>query len=132
MSQGNVEVVRAGFEAFDRGDWDDLLALLDPGVEWETTGQFVEGGTFRGWEGVREFLGLLSGEFKEFRARADNFADRGELVVADVHTTGIGRRSGAPAAVDFTLLASLRGGRLVHLRNFMNRSQALEAAGLSE
>ena len=100
-------------------------------MEWETTGQFVEGGTFRGREGVREFLGLLSGEFKEFRARADNFVDHGELVVADVHTTGVGRRSGAPATVDFTLLASLRDGRLVHLRNFMDRSEALQAAGLA-
>jgi ketosteroid isomerase-like protein len=131
MSRENVEVVRAGFEAFDRGDWDGLLGLLDPAVEWETTGQFLEGGAFRGPAGVREFLGLLSGEFEEFRARADNFVDRGEVVVADVHTTGMGRRSGAPAAVDFTLLASLRDGRLVHLRNFMDRSEAFEAAGLA-
>jgi ketosteroid isomerase-like protein len=131
MSQGNVEVVRAGFEAFDRGDWNHLLGLLDPGVEWETTAQFVEGGSLP-TGGRARVPRFACGEFEEFRARADNFADRGELVVADVHTTGIGRRSGAPAAVDFTLLASLRGGRLVRPRNFMNRSEALEAAGLSE
>jgi ketosteroid isomerase-like protein len=55
MSQENVEVVRAGFEAYNRGDVDALLGLLDPQVEW--TDQFVEGGTFRGREGVHEFLG---------------------------------------------------------------------------
>ena len=51
VSQENVELVHAGLDALNRGDWDAVLELLDPEVEWETTGQFVEGGVYRGREG---------------------------------------------------------------------------------
>ena len=34
MSQENVEVVKAAFAHGSRGDFDGLLALVDPRVEW--------------------------------------------------------------------------------------------------
>ena len=34
MSQENVEIVRANIDAFNRGDYDEALAVLDQDVEW--------------------------------------------------------------------------------------------------
>ena len=132
MSQENVEIVRVGFDALNRGEWDEVLELLDPEVEWETTGQFVEGGVYRGHEGVREFLETLGEEFDEFHSDAERFAEVGDLVVAEIQTSGIGKQSGARVEVEFTMLIHLAGGRITRLRNFMDRAQALEAAGLKE
>ena len=56
MSQENVEAVRTAFDAFSRDDWDALIGLLDPEIEWVTTGQFVGGQVYRGHAGVRDFL----------------------------------------------------------------------------
>ena len=66
MSQENVEAVRTAFDAFSRDDWDSLIGLLDPVIEWVTTGQFVGGQVHPGHAGVRDFLDALGGEFEAF------------------------------------------------------------------
>ena len=132
MSQENVEVVGTAFEAFSRGDWSTFIEFFDPEVEWLTTGQFVGGELYRGHAGVREFLDALSGEFEEFHAEPGNFSQASGVVVADTRVTGMGKRSGVPVELQFTVVVSLRGGRIVRVRNFLDRQEALEAAGLSE
>ena len=131
MSQENVEAVRTAFAAFSRDDWDALIGLLDPEIEWVTTGQFVGGQVYRGHAGVRDFLDALSGEFEAFRAEPENFAAASDVVVADTRVTGVGRRSEVPVELQFTVVVSLRDGRVVRVRNFLERQEALEAAGLS-
>jgi ketosteroid isomerase-like protein len=37
MSQENVEIVRASWEAWRRGDMDELFEFYDPAVEWDMT-----------------------------------------------------------------------------------------------
>ena len=132
MSQENVEVVKAAFEAFGRGDWRALVGCLDPEIEWVTTGQFVGGQLYRGHVGVREFLDTLGGEFDEFHAEPENFAQAPEVVVADTRVSGLGKRSGVPVELQFSIVVSLRDEKIVHVRNFLERQEALEAAGLSE
>ncbi len=48
MSQENVEIVRRGIDAFNRGE--EVLDLLDPEIEWTTRGIFVEPHTRSGHE----------------------------------------------------------------------------------
>jgi ketosteroid isomerase-like protein len=130
MSQENVDIVRAAFGAFGQDDWDALVTFLDPEIEWVTTGQFVGGQFYRGHAGVREFLNALSGEFEEFHAESENFAQASEVVVADTRVSGLGKRSGVPVELQFTVVVSFRNGQIVRVRNFLERREALEAAGL--
>jgi uncharacterized protein len=132
MSQENVEVVRAAFEAFGRSDWDALVGFLDPEIEWVPTGQFVGGQLYRGHAGVREFLDALGGEFEEFHAEPENFATASDVVVADTRVSGTGKRSGVPVELRFTLVVSLSNRKVIRVRNFLERQEALEAAGLSD
>ena len=132
MSQENVEVVKAAFEAFSRDDWSAFIELLDPEVEWFTTGQFVGGELYRGHAGVRDFVDALSGEFAEFHVEPGNFAQASSVVVADTRVSGMGKRSGVPVELQFTVVVLLRSGRIVQIRNFLERGEALEVAGLSE
>ena len=64
MSQENVEVVRALFDAAARRDSATVLALYDPDVEWDNTRGpmqgLVEGKVYRGYEGLRQW-------WREFR-----------------------------------------------------------------
>ena len=56
MSQENVEVVRAGFEAWNAGDMDAYGELLDPDVIIRMPEGWPEPGPFVGREAVlREF-----------------------------------------------------------------------------
>ena len=132
MSQEDVQVVRRSFDAYARDGLDGLLRYLDPEIEWTTTGAFVEAATYRGHEGVRQYLGSMLGEFEEVRSEPEELIDAGEQVVGTVRISGRGRRSGAAVDLTMTQVCLLRDGRIVRIRNYMNRSEALEAAGLSE
>jgi ketosteroid isomerase-like protein len=48
MSQENVDLVRRGYEALARGDFDALFQVLDPDVEIRDAANFPEAGVYRG------------------------------------------------------------------------------------
>ena len=57
MSQENVETLRGGFDAFARGDVDDVLERLEPDVDWSPAiGPILGVETVRGREALRRFL----------------------------------------------------------------------------
>jgi ketosteroid isomerase-like protein len=53
-------------------------------------------------------------------------------VLAIIHSTGQGRASGAPVEATWAQLVIVRNNKIVLLRSFLQKEQALEAAGLSE
>jgi ketosteroid isomerase-like protein len=55
-----------------------------------------------------------------------------EMVVAVIAMRAHGRDSGAPVELQVGFVHEVRDGRIVRDRVFTSRSQALEAAGLSE
>ena len=74
----------------------------------------------------------LGGEFDDFKAEVESLTDAGDVVVVETRGSGVGKRSGAQVEIEFTILVKLREGRVTRLRNFMDRAEALEAAGLVE
>jgi ketosteroid isomerase-like protein len=61
------------------------------------------------------------------------FIDAGAgVVVAVIAMAGSGRGSGAPMDAPAAFVYEMRDGKVVRDRAFSSRSQALEAAGLSE
>jgi ketosteroid isomerase-like protein len=52
MSQENVKVVRAQFEAWNKGDMDAYRELYDPDVMWRAAEGWPEPGPFVGREAV--------------------------------------------------------------------------------
>ena len=74
----------------------------------------------------------LERKFADFHAEPENFAQVPEIVVADTRVSGIGKRSGVPVDLRFTVVVSFSGGKIVHVRNYLERRDALEAAWLSE
>ena len=69
MSEAHVELVRAVWEAWERGDTDAVLSFIDPDVEWLTAierGLGRAGNVFHGYEGMREFWSLWRTEVDDF------------------------------------------------------------------
>ena len=130
MSQENVELVRAAFTAYNRGDLDALVEFYYPDVVFET----LLLGTRHGKEAVR----LLYEENREtlsgYSIDPIELIDAGDKVVAVVQVSGVGPASQI-AAEDldrFALLFTIKNGRAVRQQTFRNREVALEAAGLRE
>ena len=130
MSQENVEMVRRAIAAYNRGQ--DALDLFHPEIEWVTTGRFVEPDTYRCHEEVRRYLQALRDDFEELHVEPHQLVDAGDHVIAPVRCTGRGRLSSAPIDLEFTFVLSLRGGKIVRVRNYWEQTDALEAVGLRE
>ena len=136
MSEENVEIVRGVYDAAARRDSARVLALYDPEVELDLSrsqmGRLVGEGVYHGHDGLRRFFAAYHDAWKEVDYRYDELIDAGENVVSVDVESGLGRTSGAE--VEFTQYAvwTIRDRKIVHVRWFAARDEALEAAGLEE
>jgi ketosteroid isomerase-like protein len=134
MSAENIELVRAATEAMERGDAEGALAALNPEIEWHATvGGVDEGRVARGHdEVVQGFLDYFE-VWERIELRAEDFIDAGgEEVVVFFHEVAKGRKSGIVVETDTGTINTVRNGKIVRVRSYMDRDEALRAAGLSD
>ena len=131
MSQENVELLHQGVAAWNRRDLDRYLELADPEIEWYSGATRVEGGAFRGREGMRRFWTDTDAVYDELVTNIEEVRDLGEVVV------GLGRlrgrsKGGVPVDTQYGLVLRYRDGLLVSGSDWFSHTEALEAAGLGE
>ena len=132
MSREDVELVREAFAAFEHEGLEGFLRFYNPEIEWTPTAEFVEFATYRGHDGVRRYFGTIADEFDDVRVELEEVIDAGEQVVVFSRISGQGKLSGAPVELSLITVSSMRDGKVIRNRNYPTRSEALEAAGLSE
>ena len=129
MSQENVEIMRRIVEATSAGDYQAVLADLDPEVEIDDTD-------------IPESTGADS--FHEWLARWDEIWETWRLEGLELHPSGDnkvlalfrmfvkGKGSGIELTRDDAILGEFRNGKIVRVGYYNDQQQAREAAGLSE
>jgi ketosteroid isomerase-like protein len=128
----NVEIVRLAFECFERRDWERAAGLYDPGVEQHgTVGGVEEGQVLRGPEAIRRSLESEDEIWAEHRMEPEEFIDAGDRVVVLIREYQRGKTSGIETGVETAVIMDLRDGRIVRAQGYMDRAEALRAAGLS-
>ncbi|MBA2764074.1 MAG: nuclear transport factor 2 family protein [Thermoleophilaceae bacterium] len=132
MSQENVEIVRLMYDAWHRGDFETSLSYFDPEVEWIEPPDNPGGRTRHGHEGVAGAVSTWTGVFDDYRYEVRELIDLGDKVLLTAWHSGRGKTSGAPVSEENFCVFTLRDGRIVKQEMFRQRSQALEAVGLSE
>jgi ketosteroid isomerase-like protein len=133
MSRETVEVVRRGYEAFNRGDLEGMFADAAPEFEYVATDAIPgAGGLYRGPEDFRKFLDRWWGEFDQPHAEVHELIDAGDRVLASVTFRGHGKQSGVEANWSLWQLWTVRGGRFVRGQGFTSKGEALKAAGVRE
>jgi ketosteroid isomerase-like protein len=132
MSKENVELVRRVFDAFNGRDIGAFLELLDPDVEWVPILAVLEGRVYRGHEEVRRWIRDLNTDWEFFQVYYEELRDLGDRVLVSGHWRARGRASGVAVENPGTYLYEIKGGKVVSMRTFTDRSEALEAAGLPD
>ena len=136
MSQENVDIVRANINAFNRGDYEEALAVLDQDVEWHVPDvaglDAPASGMVRGPERVAEVFARWLGAWDPFSFEVTEILGHGEQVFLAGLQVGRGRHSGVDVSVPTFHVCTLRDRRIVVMQTFPDRAAALEAAGLSE
>jgi ketosteroid isomerase-like protein len=131
MSEENVEAVRRTVDAFNRGDRTTWLALRDQDCEIIPVGDWpgpraIRGGE-AGWDFYRDAVQTLEG-----RVSAELVDAGPHKVLAHQRHEARGRSSGAEVEVNYWIVITLSEGKILRDEWFVNRADALEAAGLSE
>jgi len=132
LSEQQVTVARAAFEAWNRGDLAALLSLWSEEAEFYPLRAQLEGRPYDGHEGLRRFVAELAEEWRDVRFEIDELRDAGEHVVGSGRFLGRGRTSGLDLNVPLGVVGTVRNGRIVYARMFSDPAQALEAAELRE
>jgi ketosteroid isomerase-like protein len=132
MSQENVEVVRRAVAAVNRRDIDEYLACCTDDVRLSTPVDEVAG-AYDGPDGIRRFFTDLSDTSPDFKLTIERLEAVGtERVLAFMEVTATGRASGIPTDVRTGNVYDLVDGKIERIQIFVERRQALEAAGLRE
>jgi ketosteroid isomerase-like protein len=134
MSQENVEIVRAIYAEWEKGNFRDgaevwdALALFIPA----STPDSAETGYYIGLEAAAAFLREWVKPWKTFTISAEEIIEAEANVVVVGRQRGVGRESGLAVDMLQFHVWSFRGPKVMRLEVFRERAEALEAVGLSE
>jgi len=131
VSQENVELVRIGVDAANREDIATLIALAHPDIEFVALIADVEGRTYHGYDGIRQYFVDMHDAWTESEYEVEDLIDAGsDHVVALVRWRAAGRTSGIQVDAPLASVHSFRDGRVYRMAVFQSRAEALKAAGL--
>jgi ketosteroid isomerase-like protein len=131
MSEENVEVVRAAFQAWNAGDMDAFRELQDSDVILRPVKNWPEPGPYMGREAVMGFYQRIREAFDaDILEQTGGFRHAADRVVARWiwHAQGHGPESN----MELTAIYTVRNGKVREAEFFWDHDEALEAAGLSE
>jgi ketosteroid isomerase-like protein len=130
VSKENVETVKAGFEAFERGGVEALLDYVHPEFETTTPRELTtEPDTYRGHEGLRRYFDSFYEVMEDIRFLPEEFIEAGERVMVPIRLLARGRETGIEVEQRSVQVWTVRGGKAIVLQTFASREEALEAVG---
>jgi ketosteroid isomerase-like protein len=131
MSQENVELIRVGLDAYNRGDWEAALKYAAPDFVLDMSRSIGPVGGIYTVDQMRQLWGDFDSTFESHRVEAHEFIEADEHVVVPitVHATG---RDGIEATANTALVYTLRDGAVTRMAMYQTREDALEAVGLGE
>jgi len=132
MSQENIEAARRLYDARNRGDVEAVIAECHPDVQLFPHLSSLGGVPVDGHAEVRRYLISLAEDWEEFRHDPERFFDAGDKVVAFLHAHALGRGSGVKVDMAVAHLLTFEGGRCIRSVTYLDRAEALEAAGVRE
>ena len=132
MSGENVELVRSSLDGWSRGDVEGWLALLDPDVEFRTSGVYPGvDPIYRGHAELRRFWEVFREPWESIQIRIDQVREAGDQVVSLCLFEGHAR-DGMIVRREAAAVWTIRDGKVARVVWFGTHAEALEAVGLSE
>lgn len=132
MPQENVELVRATFDAYFRGDAAAMFDRVAPDIVVTQFPDQPDVQDYRGHEGLMRVMSEWIGTWDDWSIeilRAREIGGLGLVLVA-ARQQGRGKGSGVPIEGEVSFLFTVRAGRIARWQMFHSEQQALEAAGV--
>jgi ketosteroid isomerase-like protein len=131
MSQNDVEIVRRSFDAWNKLDVPAIRACYTEDVVIQTP--ITEfGRTFEGDDPIGRWIAEMRETWAEVHWEIERIFEGDGVVVSFYRSISTGRKSGVEVVRDLTGVSRIRDGLIAAERVFLDRDEALEAAGLRE
>jgi ketosteroid isomerase-like protein len=131
MSQENIEVVRAIFDDFARGDFSRWFSEVTDDFVFVTSPELPDAGTYTG-EAARRWVTAWVDSFEGHTMQATEFIDAGDRVFLEILQRGRAHGSRVPVEGRWWVVVTLREAAVARTEVFRERAPAVEAAGLQE
>ena len=132
MSRENVEVVRATWAAYGRGDYDASLAAYAQDTVWDDTRYRPDGEVHVGHGALVDVVRTWRGAWERYEVEVEDVLDAGgDRVAVVARETGEGKGGGVQLTNRWGGGATVRDRKIVHTMVYRKPEEALEAVGLS-
>jgi ketosteroid isomerase-like protein len=130
MSAENIELVRTSIEAFTERGIPGMEPFWAPDITWRA----IEGapddvGEMHGVDAVRRYFQDWDETFDDLTLALLDSQDEGDQVVATQLVTGRAKLSGAETEIRYSVVYTVRGGRIASAREYLTLEEALAAVG---
>jgi ketosteroid isomerase-like protein len=130
MSQENVEVVRRSYEMWNAGDMEGVRETYSPEVIMRAPPGWPEPGPFIGVDAViAQFVGVREAWDEDAFELVGGFLAAGDRVA--IRTLWRASGHGPDAKIEWTIIFTVRHGKIVFGEYFWDHGEALNALGLS-
>jgi ketosteroid isomerase-like protein len=127
----NERLLRQGYDAWNRGDWTWMEALLAPDFEVDATDRVLNPDHYEGIEGFRRLAGEMSEVWDSWEIEPVQFIENGERVFVAHRVRARGKGSGVEVEQMYWSVWTLRDGKGVRLSLHVDREGALAGAGIA-
>lgn len=120
--QENVAIVRAGYEAFGRGDIDALLDTMDNNIEWTSPGpsDLATAGKRQGQQQVRQFFATVNELYDFQKFEANTFVADGDTVVVLGDDTITVKATGKTVSESWAHVFTIKNGKIVRFQEYID------------
>jgi ketosteroid isomerase-like protein len=123
-----LDIARRGIEAYNRGDLDTVIELLDEDIVAIVPDGLGNAGTYRGHDGFRRMAEHWNEAWEGFRIEIGDPNEEGDALIVPVVQHGRGLESGIELSMAAVHLMRFRADRLTYWRLCETREEALEHA----
>jgi ketosteroid isomerase-like protein len=124
-----ADLVRVAFERANANDPDGLAAICDESVEFHDVAEIPGSATYRGRDGIREWLRSVHEVSDELQLQIGEIKERSDTVLVETSAEMQGRASGAEVAWRFWTVWRVKNGLITYHHGYSERDDALADLG---
>jgi len=121
-----IAELRAAYAAFNRGDIDAAVRMLDPQVEWVEPDEFPYGGAYHGIEGAKRYLAQSRATAAQVISEPEQFLSARDRVVVFVYARVLGKGTTEWQDISLADVYTFRDGKVIKMRAFASRNDTLQ------
>jgi ketosteroid isomerase-like protein len=128
MSETDIDVILAEYEAMCRGDWPDVFSRANPDFEFQPPSGGIGGGVIQGRERSRRDIEEFFSPYEEVILEPEEFHERGDCIAVVLRMRTRPRGSTATVETRLGNLWVMRDGKPARLEIHPEPEAALRAA----